>query len=61
MKRKDLIKTLEEMGCVLVRHGGSHDWCTNDTTKASQPVPRHSGLNGFSTRSKVRCTRWSRQ
>ena len=29
------------MGCVLVRHGGRHDWYTNPATKQSQPVPRH--------------------
>lgn len=45
MKRRDLIKRLEEMGCVLVRHGGSHDWYTNPKTKQSQPVPRHAEIN----------------
>jgi len=29
MKRKDLVRILEEMGCILVRHGGKHDWYTN--------------------------------
>ncbi|MGO9270545.1 MAG: type II toxin-antitoxin system HicA family toxin [Terriglobia bacterium] len=29
MKRRDLIRKLEELGCVLVRDGGSHDWYTN--------------------------------
>jgi hypothetical protein len=29
MKRIDLIRTLEEAGCVLVRHGGKHDWYRN--------------------------------
>jgi mRNA interferase HicA len=33
MKRGDLIRRLEEMGCVLVRHGRSHDWYTNPATK----------------------------
>lgn len=33
------------MGCVLVRHGGSHDWYTNPQTKQSQPVPRHAEIN----------------
>ena len=48
MKRRDLIKKLQEMGCVLVRHGGSHDWYTNSTTKKSQPVPRHNEIHeGF--------------
>ena len=45
MKRRDLIKQLEEMGCILVRHGGSHDWYTNPKTKQSQPVPRHTEIN----------------
>jgi predicted RNA binding protein YcfA (HicA-like mRNA interferase family) len=41
MKRIDLIRTLKEMGCVLIRHGGKHDWYQNPSTKISQPVPRH--------------------
>ncbi len=45
MKRRDLIRSLEEMGCVLIRHGGSHDWYTNTKTKKSQPVPRHNEIH----------------
>ena len=45
MKRRDLIKRLEEMGCVLVRHGGKHDFYTNYKTKQSQPVPFHKEIN----------------
>jgi mRNA interferase HicA len=41
MKRIDLIRLLKEMGCVLIRHGGKHDWYQNPDTKISQPVPRH--------------------
>lgn len=41
MKRTELVRTIEEMGCVLIRHGGNHDWYQNATTKMSQPVPRH--------------------
>ena len=41
MKRADLIRTIEAMGCVLIRHGGNHDWYQNPATKVSQPVPRH--------------------
>jgi mRNA interferase HicA len=41
MKRVDLIKALEARGCVLVRHGGRHDWYRNPVTGVSQPVPRH--------------------
>ena len=45
MKRKDLIRQLESNGCVLVRHGGKHDWYHNPTTKVSQPIPRHAEVN----------------
>jgi mRNA interferase HicA len=41
MKRKDLIETLERMGCAFIRHGGRHDWYQNPSTGLSQPVPRH--------------------
>jgi hypothetical protein len=33
------------MGCVLIRHGGRHDWYHNPSTKASQPVPHHREIN----------------
>jgi mRNA interferase HicA len=45
MKRVRLIKQLTEMGCVLVRHGGKHDWYRNQTTGVLQPVPRHREIN----------------
>jgi len=41
VKRADLIKTIQGMGCILVRHGGKHDWYRNPATGISQPVPRH--------------------
>ncbi len=41
MKRVDLIKAIEGFGCVLVRHGGKHDWYRNPASGTSQPVPRH--------------------
>jgi mRNA interferase HicA len=41
MKRVDLIRELEGCGCVLIRHGGRHDWYQNPRTGAAQPVPRH--------------------
>ena len=45
MKRRDLIKKIEESGCVLIRHGGNHDWYQNPKTKISQPIPRHREIN----------------
>ena len=45
MKRRDLIRTLEKMGCILIRHGAKHDWYQNPHTKFSEPVPRHREIN----------------
>jgi len=45
MKRKKLIKILEELGCKLIRHGGKHDWYQNKSTGQCQPVPRHNEIN----------------
>jgi predicted RNA binding protein YcfA (HicA-like mRNA interferase family) len=47
MKRTDLIRKLEEDGCVLIRHGGNHDWYRNPKTGMSQAVPRHREVNEF--------------
>jgi mRNA interferase HicA len=44
VKRRDLIKQIESSGCVLIRHGGKHDWYQNPGTRVSQPVPRHREL-----------------
>jgi hypothetical protein len=41
VKRVDLVKTIEGLGCVLVRNGARHDWYRNPKTGVSQPVPRH--------------------
>ena len=45
MKRADLIQTITGFGCVLVRHGGKHDWYRNPNTGISQAVPRHREIN----------------
>ena len=41
MKRLDLIRKIEKLGCIFLRHGGRHDWYQNPETGACQPVPRH--------------------
>ena len=33
MKRRDFISRLEKTGCVLIRHGGRHDWYQNPEIK----------------------------
>jgi len=47
MKLTDLIRKLEEGGCVLVRHGGKHDWYRKPKTGVAQPVPRHREIKEF--------------
>lgn len=54
MKRRDLSKKLESMGCVLTRHGSRHDWYTNLITKQSQPVPRHVEINEYLAKSIIK-------
>lgn len=44
MKRIELIRKIETMGCILIRHGSRHDWYQNPDTKVSQPVPRHNEI-----------------
>lgn len=45
MKRKDLIKAIESLGCILLRHGGKHDMYHHPKTGVTQPVPRHREIN----------------
>ena len=45
MKRRDLIKKIEQSGCVFIRHGGKHDWYQNTSTGMVQPIPRHNEIN----------------
>jgi mRNA interferase HicA len=54
MKRKDLIKQIEMRGCILIRHGGKHDWYQNPETKISQPVPRHNEIKEYLARHIIR-------
>ncbi|MBI4623343.1 MAG: type II toxin-antitoxin system HicA family toxin [Verrucomicrobia bacterium] len=54
MKRRDLIRKIEEAGAVFIRHGGKHDWYQNPQTKMSQPVPRHSEINEMLAKSIAR-------
>ena len=41
MKRRALIKELEQAGCELLRHGGRHDVYRNPANGRKAPVPRH--------------------
>jgi len=54
LKRRELIKKIEAQGCVLIHHGGKHDWYQNPVTKVCQPVPRHNEINEYLARSILR-------
>jgi mRNA interferase HicA len=54
MKRLDLIRVLQDLGCTLVRHGAKHDWYHNPETGVSQAVPRHREVNELLARSIIK-------
>lgn len=54
MKRRDLVKRLESVGCELLRHGGRHDIYHNPVTGRSEPVPRHREINEILARKILR-------
>jgi len=45
MKKKELLKRILSVGCVLARHGSRHDLYRNPKTGKIQPVPRHSEID----------------
>lgn len=54
MKRRDLIRKIEEQGALFIRHGGKHDWYYNPRTKIAQPVPRDAEINEHLARSIIK-------
>jgi len=50
VKRRELIERIESTGCILIRHGGKHDWYQNPRTKMAQPVPRHAEIKEYLAR-----------
>ncbi len=52
MKRRDLIKLLEQNGWRFKREGGSHDIYTNGS--ASEPIPRHREIDEELAKSIIR-------
>jgi predicted RNA binding protein YcfA (HicA-like mRNA interferase family) len=54
VKRQELIRRLEALGCVLVRSNGPHDWYVNPKTRVGQPVPRHAEIKDFLARSIIK-------
>lgn len=50
MKRRDLVRHLEEYGCVLLREGGSHSVYINRQNGGLSTVPRHREVNNLLAR-----------
>jgi mRNA interferase HicA len=47
MKRRDLIRHLEALGCEFLREGADHTVYVNRAAQRSSSIPRHRELNEF--------------
>lgn len=47
MKRRDLVRHLEQHGCVLKREGGNHSVFVHLEKKTLSAVPRHTEINDY--------------
>ena len=47
MKRRDLLRHLEDHGCRLLREGANHTVYLNTATRKCSTVPRHREVNDF--------------
>ena len=45
MKRRDLLRYLEQHGCELLREGGSHTVYVNQQEQKVSTIPRHREIN----------------
>jgi len=54
VKRRDLVRKLENGGCELIRHGAKHDIYHNPATGMSEPVPRHREINELLARKIIK-------
>ncbi|HET9137477.1 MAG TPA: type II toxin-antitoxin system HicA family toxin [Candidatus Kapabacteria bacterium] len=47
MKRKELIRLIEQEGCRWLREGGRHTVYFNPENKKTSTIPRHSEVDDF--------------
>jgi len=50
MKRRDLLRHLLSLGCVVLREGGRHTILHNPATNRTSSLPRHTEINDFLAR-----------
>ena len=60
MKRRELLRHLNNHGCELIREGGNHSWWLNPLKNKRSAIPRHSEVTGISKRDWInQSTRYS--
>ncbi|MEK7535733.1 MAG: type II toxin-antitoxin system HicA family toxin [Patescibacteria group bacterium] len=47
MKRVDLLRYLNEQGCLMIREGKKHSVLINPNTERTSTVPRHNEVDSF--------------
>ena len=47
MKRKALLKLLQQAGCVLVREGARHSVFFNPSLRRTSTIPRHAEIHDY--------------
>lgn len=50
MKRTELVRHVEQHGCLLLREGGSHSVYVNRAARKTSTVPRHREINDYLAR-----------
>jgi mRNA interferase HicA len=50
MKRRELLRHLQQHGCSLLREGGRHSWWINPVMKRRSAVPRHTEIDEYLAR-----------
>jgi predicted RNA binding protein YcfA (HicA-like mRNA interferase family) len=54
MKRGALLKILNQMGCVFVKHGKKHDQYIQPKTGTKDQVPRHPNISEDTAKSIIK-------
>ena len=44
MKRRDLLRHLQQHGCALLREGGNHSWWHHPELNRRSAIPRHNEI-----------------
>jgi mRNA interferase HicA len=50
MKRRELLRHLNNHGCELIREGGNHSWWLNPLKNKRSAIPRHSEIQDLLVR-----------